>query len=226
MLRIIISWGVKENGKDSRKLLSFDINFIENKQKIWYKLENEKGENNMKALVISDIHGSGYYADKIREIAERENPEKIILLGDLYYHGPRNDLSQEYNPMKVAETLNSMKDRILVVRGNCDAEVDEMISEFKFNDHILMEINGKKFYFTHGHKYNIENIPYDDFDIMIYGHIHQGFIEEKEGLIFANPGSISLPKCNTAHSYIILEENKIILKDVDGKVIQEYQYEK
>lgn len=180
----------------------------------------------MKALVISDIHGSGYYADKIREIVERENPEKIILLGDLYYHGPRNDLSQEYNPMKVAETLNSMKDRILVVRGNCDAEVDEMISEFKFNDHILMEINGKKFYFTHGHKYNIENIPYDDFDIMIYGHIHQGFIEEKEGLIFANPGSISLPKCNAAHSYIILEENKIILKDVDGKVIQEYQYEK
>ena len=111
----------------------------------------------MKALVISDIHGSGYYADKIREIVERENPEKIILLGDLYYHGPRNDLSQEYNPMKVAETLNSMKDRLLVVRGNCDAEVDEMISEFKFNDHILMEINGKKFYFTHGHKYNIEN---------------------------------------------------------------------
>ena len=110
--------------------------------------------------------------------------------------------------------------------GNCDAEVDEMISEFKFNDHILMEINGKKFYFTHGHKYNIENIPYDDFDIMIYGHIHQGFIEEKEGLIFANPGSISLPKCNTAHSYIILDENMIILKDVDGKVIQEYEYNK
>ena len=133
----------------------------------------------MKALVISDIHGSGYYADKIKEIVERENPEKIILLGDLYYHGPRNNLSQEYNPMKVAETLNSMKDKLLVVRGNCDAEVDEMISEFKFNDHILMEINGKKFYFTHGHKYNIENIPYDDFDIMIYGHIHQGFIEEK-----------------------------------------------
>ena len=159
----------------------------------------------MKVLVISDIHGSGYYADKIREIVERENPEKIILLGDLYYHGPRNDLSQEYNPMKVAETLNSMKDRLLVVRGNCDAEVDEMISEYK---------------------YNIENIPYDDFDIMIYGHIHQGFIEEKEGLIFANPGSISLPKCNTAHSYIILDENKIILKDVDGKVIQEYEYDK
>lgn len=129
---------------------------------------------------------------KIKEINERENPDKIILLGDLYYHGPRNELSQEYKPMKVAEILNSLKDKLLVVRGNCDAEVDEMISDFKFNDHILMEINGKKFYFTHGHKYNIENIPYDDFDVMIYGHIHQGFIQEKEGFVFANPGSISL----------------------------------
>lgn len=179
----------------------------------------------MKVLVISDIHGSGYYADKIKEINERENPEKIILLGDLYYHGPRNDLSQEYAPMKVAKILNNLKDKLLVVRGNCDAEVDEMISEFKFNDHILMEINGKKYYFTHGHKYNIEKIPYDDFDIMIYGHIHQGFIEEKEDLIFANPGSISLPKCNTHHSYIVLDEDGICLKDVDGEVLERLEFE-
>lgn len=180
----------------------------------------------MKAVVISDIHGSGYYAEKIKEINERENPDKIILLGDLYYHGPRNELSQEYKPMKVAEILNSLKDKLLVVRGNCDAEVDEMISDFKFNDHILMEINGKKFYFTHGHKYNIENIPYDDFDVMIYGHIHQGFIQEKERFVFANPGSISLPKCNSAHSYIVLVDNKIVLKDVDGEVLKEYEMKK
>ena len=95
----------------------------------------------MKVLVISDIHGSGYYAEKIKEINEKEKPEKIILLGDLYYHGPRNNLSQEYNPMKVAEILNSLKDKLLVVKGNCDAEVDEMISEFEFKDHILMEPN-------------------------------------------------------------------------------------
>ena len=150
----------------------------------------------MKVLIISDIHGSGYYGEKIKEINERENPDKIILLGDLYYHGPRNELSQEYEPMKVANILNSLKDKLLVVKGNCDAEVDEMISEFKFQDHILMEINGTNYYFTHGHKYNIENIPYEDFDVMIYGHIHQGFIQEKEGYVFANPGSISLPKCN------------------------------
>ena len=177
----------------------------------------------MKYLVVSDIHGSGYYAHKIQEIVERENPDKIILLGDLYYHGPRNPLTEEYGPQEVAKVLNSYKDKILCTRGNCDAEVDEMISEFKFNDHILMEINGKKCYFTHGHKYNIEKIPYDDFDIMMYGHIHQGFIQEKEGFVFANPGSISLPKCNTAHSYIIFDNNMITLKDVDGNVLQEFE---
>ena len=179
----------------------------------------------MKVLIISDIHGSGYYAEKIKEIVEKENPDKIVLLGDLYYHGPRNDLSQEYNPMKVAEILNSLKDKLLVVRGNCDAEVDEMISQFKFEEHILMEINGKKVYFTHGHKYNIEIIPYEDFEIMIYGHIHQGFIEEKEGYLFANPGSISIPRLNSPHSYLVFEENKLVLKGVEGEVIKEYIFE-
>ena len=179
----------------------------------------------MKVLVISDIHGSGYYAEKIKEINEREKPEEIIILGDLYYHGPRNELSQEYNPMKVAQILNAMKEKLTVIKGNCDAEVDEMISEFKFHDHIIKEINGKKIYFTHGHKYNIDKIPYEDFEIMIYGHIHQGFIGEKEGYIFANPGSISLPKCNTEHSYIILEDNKIILKNVEGKIISQKEIE-
>ena len=178
----------------------------------------------MKVLVISDIHGSSYYAEKIKEIVNKENPDKIILLGDLYYHGPRNDLSQEYAPMKVAEVLNSLKDKLLVVKGNCDAEVDEMISEFKFEDHLLLNINGKNIYFTHGHKYNIEVIPYEDFEILIYGHIHQGFIQEKEGYLFANPGSISLPKGGTEHSYLILEEDKIILKNVDGKLMQEYKF--
>ena len=178
----------------------------------------------MKWLIASDLHGSAYYCRKLLEAYDLEKADRMLLLGDILYHGPRNDLSQEYNPMKVAQTLNSLKEKLLVVRGNCDAEVDETISEFEFHDHILMEINGKKFYFTHGHKYNIEKIPYDDFDIMIYGHIHQGFIQEKEGYIFANPGSISLPKCNTEHSYIVIEGNKIILKNVDGKVIQEYEF--
>ena len=175
----------------------------------------------MKILIISDIHGSSYYAEKIKEIENRERPELIILLGDLYYHGPRNDLTQEYNPMKVAGILNDFTEKLRVVKGNCDAEVDEMISDFKFESYIQMEVNGKKVFFSHGHVYNKENIPNKAIQIMFYGHYHVGFIEEENGIIFANPGSISLPKNNTEHSYIIFDKDKIVLKNVEGKVIKE-----
>ena len=174
----------------------------------------------MKYLVISDIHGSKYYANKINEIYQKEKPDKIILLGDLYYHGPRNSLTKEYNPMEVAKILNNLKEKILCVKGNCDAEVDEMISDFKFNDNIYMNNKGLKFLFTHGHKYNINNIP-DNVDVLIYGHLHTGFIKEKDGVIYVNSGSISLPKNDTKNSYLIIDENKIILKDIDGNTIDE-----
>lgn len=174
----------------------------------------------MKYLVISDIHGSKYYANKINEIYQKENPDKIILLGDLYYHGPRKSLTKEYNPMEVAKILNNLKEKILCVKGNCDAEVDEMISDFKFNDNIYMNNKGLKFLFTHGHKYNINNIP-DNVDVLIYGHLHTGFIKEKDGVIYVNSGSISLPKNDTKNSYLIIDENKIILKDIDGNTIDE-----
>ncbi len=182
----------------------------------------------MKLLIVSDIHGSSYYAKKIEEINQKEKPDKIILLGDLYYHGPRNELTQEYNPMEVAKVLNSLKEKLMVVKGNCDAEVDEMISEFKFEENIEMNVNGYNLFFTHGHKYNRDQLPPlgGDMDIMIYGHFHTGFITEEYGIIFANPGSISLPKANTEHSYLILEEKEIILKDVDGNVIDKKELEK
>ena len=175
----------------------------------------------MKILIISDIHGSSYYAEKIKEIDEREKPDQIVLLGDLYYHGPRNDLTQEYNPMKVAGVLNDFGEKLRTVRGNCDAEVDEMISYFKFDQHLTIQVNGKNVFFTHGHIYNMDNLPEQQIDIMFYGHYHTGFIEEENGIIFANPGSISLPKNNTKHSYIVFDEEKIMLKDVEGKIIKE-----
>lgn len=175
----------------------------------------------MKILIISDIHGSSYYAEKIKEIDEREKPDQIILLGDLYYHGPRNDLTQEYNPMKVAGILNDFGTKLRTVRGNCDAEVDEMISDFKFEPQIQIQINNKNVFFTHGHVNNKENIPDKEIDIMFYGHFHIGFIEEENGIIFANPGSISLPKNNTEHSYIIFDDEKITLKNVEGEIINE-----
>lgn len=177
----------------------------------------------MKYLVVSDIHGSGYYANKIKEINYKENPDKIILLGDLYYHGPRNPLTKEYNPMEVSKILNNMKDKILCTKGNCDAEVDEMISEFKFEESIELTINEKKFFFTHGHKYNIDNIP-KNINVLVYGHFHTGFIKEKNGVICVNSGSISLPKENTKNSYLIIDDKNIILKDVDGITIDNKIY--
>ena len=177
----------------------------------------------MKYLVVSDIHGSNYYANKINEIYKEEKVDKIILLGDLYYHGPRNQLTEEYNPMEVAKILNNLKEKILCIKGNCDAEVDEMISEFEFNDNIELNINGKKFFFTHGHKYNIDNIP-ENIDVLVYGHFHTGFIKEKDGITCVNSGSISLPKNNTKNSYLIIDDNKIILKDVEGNIIEEREF--
>ena len=177
----------------------------------------------MKYLVVSDIHGSLYYAKKLDEIIKGENPDKIILLGDLYYHGPRNSLTEEYNPSEVAAILNKYKDIILCTKGNCDAEVDEMISEFKFENNIQININGTEFFFSHGHVYNSDNVPPTG-DVIMYGHFHTGFIKKEYGLIFVNPGSISLPKNNTAHSYAIIDENEIILKDVDGNVIDKMNF--
>lgn len=174
----------------------------------------------MKYLVISDIHGSKFYASRIKEIYEEEEASKIILLGDLYYHGPRNPLPKEYAPMEVAKILNDMKNEILCVKGNCDAEVDEMISEFEFQNNIELNINGKKFFFTHGQKYNIDNVP-SQIDVLVYGHFHTGFIKEKDGVIFVNSGSISLPKNGTKNSYLIIDDEKIVLKDLNKNVIDE-----
>lgn len=176
----------------------------------------------MKLLIVSDIHGSGYYANKLLEIVEKENPDKIVLLGDLYYHGPRNPLTEKYGPMEVANILNSLKDKILAIKGNCDAEVDETISEFKFNENIELEIDGLNMFFTHGHKYNMDMLPPlgVKIDIMFYGHFHTGFIKEENGIIFANPGSISLPRNGSEHSYLIYENRKLTLKDVEGNIIE------
>lgn len=172
----------------------------------------------MKYLVASDIHGSLYYANKIIEKFKEENCDKIILLGDLYYHGPRNPLPKDYNPMEVAKLFNSYKAVLEVIKGNCDAEVDEMISEFSFNNHIIKEIGKKRVYFTHGHHQNIDNIP-SDVDILIYGHFHTGFIKEHNNVICVNSGSVALPKNGTNNSYLVVSEKLIELKDLSSNII-------
>ena len=115
----------------------------------------------MKLLIASDLHGSAYYCQKLLERIEAEQPDRILLLGDLLYHGPRNDLPRDYAPKQVIPMLNGLKDRIVAVRGNCEAEVDQMVLEFPvMADYttLLLE-EGKLLFATHGHKFNPENLP-------------------------------------------------------------------
>lgn len=173
----------------------------------------------MKILLASDIHGSKSAIDKVLERAGKENCDKIALLGDLYYHGPRNPLPENYAPMEVAKTLNEIKEKLIVIKGNCDAEVDEMISDFPFEKSVVLTVGDKKIYLTHGHVYNEDNIP-DGCDVLVYGHFHVGFIKEKDGVIVANPGSCALPKDGFC-GYLLLTEDRLCLKDFDGNVVDE-----
>ena len=173
----------------------------------------------MKILIASDLHGSAFYAEKLLERYFNESAEKLILLGDIYNHGPRNQLPKDYNPMLVAQLLNGVKDKLLVVKGNCDSEVDNMISEFSFANDLVILSGEKSVFLTHGHVYNKDNMPKTNFDAIIYGHFHTGFIEKIDKTVVANTGSLSLPKNNTKNSYIVLEDDEIILKDIDGNEI-------
>ncbi len=173
----------------------------------------------MKLLVCSDIHGSKYFANKLKLAIIRQNPDKIIVLGDIYYHGPRNPLPKEYDPMAVCEILNSFGNKITCTKGNCDAEVDEMISKFPFKENVRMIVGGVKYMFTHGHKFNMDNIP-SNIDVLVYGHFHTGFIKEKDGVFCVNSGSVSIPKDNTLNSYLVIEDKTITLLDLDGNVIE------
>ena len=175
----------------------------------------------MKILVFSDIHGSAFYTQKMLEILKNENADKLVLLGDIYNHGPRNNLPKDYNPLEVSNLLNSIKDKLIVVKGNCDSQVDTMISEFDFIENCIITSGEKLVFFTHGHIYNKDNLPKIKVDCICYGHFHTGFIEEQNGVIIANAGSISLPKNNMAHSYLVLCDGCLILKDENGEIIKQ-----
>ena len=176
----------------------------------------------MKYLIASDIHGSSYYAKKVVEKFTEEKADKIILLGDIFNHGPRNNLPKEYAPMVVAEILNGVKDNLIVIKGNCDSAVDTMISEFDFFEHLLLSVNNKTFFLTHGHVYNKDNLPKTKVDGIIYGHFHTGFIQEEKGVIMVNAGSTSLPKGETENSYLVLEDSSLTLKNFEGKIIKNF----
>ena len=161
----------------------------------------------MKLFIASDIHGSAYFCEKMLECAKQENADEILLLGDILYHGPRNDLPEDYSPKKCIAMLNPLKDKITSVRGNCDAEVDQMVLEFPIMaDYKIIEHDGKTIFCTHGHIFS-ENNPYpvDNDAIILQGHTHIPKWEMENGYINLNPGSVSIPKENSHHGYMIFE---------------------
>lgn len=170
----------------------------------------------MKLLFISDIHGDYECMRIMLDNINYENPDSIIVLGDVYSHG--------FNDKEIAEILNGLKNKLLVIRGNCDRQTDEIIGEFKFYDSLTLNYNRKIIFLTHGNIYNMDYLPYLDFDIMIYGHFHEHFIKKQDSKIFASPGSISKPRNNSKHSYMIIEKNKIILKDLNGNLIEQMEF--
>lgn len=178
----------------------------------------------MKILIASDIHGSLKYCNKLVEQYKKENCEKLILLGDVLYHGPRNDLPEEYNPKGVIALLNEMSEEILAVRGNCEAEVDEMVLDFNvLAEYALLYVKSRLIFLTHGHKFNPQNMPkLKKGDILFNGHTHVSKIEMINNILYVNPGSVSLPKEGTPHGYIILTDDKIIHKNLEGETLSEY----
>lgn len=160
----------------------------------------------MKYLIASDIHGSAYFTGKLMEVVENETPDRIILLGDVLYHGPRNALPKDYNPAKVAEMLNEKADMIVAVRGNCDAEVDQMVLGFPcLADFALVEADGLTLYCTHGHLSAPNSLPaLKKGTVFLSGHTHVKIDEDHNGIRCINPGSVSIPK-DGSNSCMILE---------------------
>ena len=185
--------------------------------------KNNKGGFYMKYIIASDIHGSSYYTKKLKNIILSENPDKVILLGDIYYHGPRNKLPKQYNPMKVSEQLNSFGNKIICVKGNCDAEVDEMISNFKFKEFHTLEICKKSVLCVHGHKLDKNNPP-QGFDLIFSGHTHIASIKKINNIIFVNPGSLSIPKGKEKMSYAIIDDNRLTIRELNGKIIDSINF--
>ncbi len=177
----------------------------------------------MKILIASDIHGSEFYAQKLIDKFNELNCEKLILLGDILYHGPRNDLPKGYNPKGVISLLNNISDKILCVRGNCEAEVDQMVLNFPcMSDSLIMFEKGRMFFMTHGHLFNIENPPKLSFwDLLIHGHTHVQTIEKFGDNLYINPGSVSIPKENNPPSFMVYDEGSFTIYDFDMNILNE-----
>ena len=183
----------------------------------------------MKLMFASDIHGDIVGATKMLDVFESEKADKIILLGDLLYFGPRNTLKDSYNPQAVIRLLNENKDKILCVRGNCDAEVDQMVLDFPIMaEYAYLCVDGFSMLLTHGHKINKESANLNNNEILIHGHTHVLCIEKfGQGNLYINPGSTTYPKENNPPSYMTYEDGKFEIKRLDsGETIKEIDLRK
>lgn len=171
----------------------------------------------MKLLIASDIHGSAKYCRELLNSLERERAEKLVILGDILYHGPRNPLPEEYAPAEVAKLLGTVKEKIICVRGNCEAEVDQMVLPFPvLSDCAAVFADGVNIYFSHGHR---AVPPFSTSDVYVTGHTHVPMNTREEGFLHLNPGSISLPKDNkNTRGYILFDSGTFYFKTLDGTI--------
>ncbi len=174
-------------------------------------------------LIASDLHGSASYTRQLLEAYMREGATRLILLGDILYHGPRNDLPDGYAPKEVIAMLNPLKEHILCVRGNCDAEVDQMVLDFPLMaDYALLELSERRVFLTHGHLFNADNPPpLNRGDILLHGHTHiPTCTQQPAGWWLLNPGSVSIPKGGSHHGYLLLDGDTFYWKTLDGEIRQ------
>ena len=177
----------------------------------------------MNVWIASDIHGSALYCRKLLDLMEKRGADRLVLLGDLLYHGPRNDLPEGYDPKAVFAMLNSVKDRILCVHGNCDAEVDQMVLHFPIEaDFRVEELCGRRLFLTHGHHFNVDQRPsrtlLDGAGYVVYGHFHVPMRRLEDGVWYWNPGSVSIPKENSWHGCMRMTEDAVQWLDLDGNL--------
>ncbi len=167
-----------------------------------------------KVLVATDLHGSFMYGKKIVEKFIESGADALVILGDLYYHGPRNPFPEGYDPMGLYNLLNSLGDKLIAIKGNCDAEVDQMVSTFPLHPYKSIEVAGRELFLTHGHRYNVDNIPKMCKQDMLYGHTHINRMYERDGRRIVNLASVSLPRPDEKRGYLIVDKD-ITFKELD-----------
>ena len=170
----------------------------------------------MKLMIASDLHGSDHYAGLLFRRLEEEAPERLVLLGDLLYHGPRNDLPRDYDTKKCAERLNALTPPPIAIRGNCDGEVDQMVLSFPMlEDFAVLFADGYSLFLTHGHHLEEAKVHLHEGDVLLYGHTHVPDFTRTDGVTLVNPGSVSIPKNNSPHSYLVFDGGALGWKDVE-----------